>query len=78
MSSLHAGRSRIDLAREALGDVLPDVARQRPTGLITFGGHGPPCADVILKVPPAIDNDRRIMSALRNMRAMGERSHSAF
>ena len=71
MSSLHLGRSRIGLAREALGGVLPEITKHRATGLITFGGHGPPCADVILKIPPAVGSSSRIMSALEVLRPMG-------
>lgn len=71
MASLRSGRSRIDLAREALGELLPEVTKHRPTGLVTFGGRGPPCADVTLRVPPAIGTGQQIMSALRKISPRG-------
>ena len=53
MSMARGGLPKIDIAREAAADVLPDLTRSRPTGLVTYGGeYGQGCRGVSLRPPP--------------------------
>lgn len=68
MTAFQDGRSKINVARRAAADVLPDVTRTRPTGLITYGGGlGPDCSDYVMRVPPARNTGKRILSELHQL-----------
>ncbi len=65
MTAFQDGRSKIGVARRATADVLPDITRTRPTGLITYGGGtGPDCSDYVMRVAPARHTGARILSEL--------------
>jgi Ca-activated chloride channel family protein len=63
----HRGAVKIDTARAALNQILPDVTAQRRTGLITYAG----CSRVELRVAPARDTSSQILAALFGTRARG-------
>ena len=53
MSIARDGLPKIDIAREAAADVLPELTRNRATGLVTYGGeHGEGCSGVSLRLAP--------------------------
>ena len=67
------GLPKIDTAREAAADILPDVTRFRATGLITYGGEfGPVCNNVNLKLPPMRHSGEIILAELGLMRPNGQ------
>lgn len=73
MASIRNGLPKILVAREAAAEVLPDVTRFRPTGLVTYGGErGPSCSDVRLKIPPLVDSGELILAELGLMRPNGQ------
>lgn len=63
----HLGAIKIDTARAALRQILPDVTSQRRTGLITYAG----CRGVELRVAPARDAGPAILAELFATRARG-------
>ncbi len=68
MTAFQDGSSKINVARRAAADVLPDVTRTRPTGLITYGGgQGPDCSDFVMRVPPTRNSGPRILSELHQI-----------
>ncbi len=72
MALFRDGRPKMDIAREAARDVLPDVTRYRPTGLVTYsGGRGPACSDVSLRISPGVETGGRILAALDKIRPNG-------
>ena len=72
MAMLDTGKRRIDIARAAIGKVLPKITRHRATGLVIYsGGGGPLCTDVRLEVEPRPGNTRRILSALGKVQPGG-------
>lgn len=72
MALFRDGRPKIDIAREAAAEVLPDVTRFRPTGLVTYsGGQGPACTDVNLRVQPGVKTGDKILSAMAKVRPNG-------
>ncbi len=73
MARIHDGLPKIETAREAAGEVLPDVTRRRPTGLVTYGGEpGPSCGDVHLKLPPMVESGDLILAELALMQPNGQ------
>ncbi len=73
MGSIKEGLPKIDVAREAATDILPDVTRFRATGLITYGGEfGPVCNNVNLKIPPMRHSGELILAELGLMRPNGQ------
>lgn len=73
MGSIKDGLPKIDVAREAAADILPDVTRFRATGLITYGGdYGPVCSNVNLKIPPMLHSGELILAELGLMRPNGQ------
>ncbi|MGI9411841.1 MAG: vWA domain-containing protein [Hyphomicrobiaceae bacterium] len=73
MSSIRNGLPKIVVAREAASEILPDVTRRRPTGLVTYGGNrGPTCGDVHLKVPPMVHSGEVILAELGAMQPNGQ------
>ncbi|MGI9409654.1 MAG: vWA domain-containing protein [Hyphomicrobiaceae bacterium] len=72
MAMLDTGRRRIDIARNAIAKVLPEITRYRATGLVIYsGGGGPHCTDVRLEVAPRLGNTRNILSALGKVQPSG-------
>lgn len=64
---------RIDTARAAVADVLPDVTRTRPTGLVTYGGVlASACDDVSLRLPPMVESTGLIMAELMGLEPSGQ------
>lgn len=73
MGSIKNGLPKIDAAREAATDILPDVTRFRATGLITYGGEfGTVCNNVNLKLPPMRHSGELILAELGLMRPNGQ------
>jgi len=73
MSTARDGERKIDTAREAAADILPDVTSRRPTGLITYGGvPGATCSGVALKVPPLLQSGGLILGELGMMEPSGQ------
>jgi len=73
MGAKHDGMSKIAAAQEAAAEVLPDVTRHRPTGLITYGGmHGSACGNVHLKIPPMLESGDLIRAELGLMEPRGQ------
>lgn len=64
------GRPRIDVAREAVVDVLPSLAHQRRTGLVVYGPGAGACS-VRLRVPPAVGTAQTIIEELQRTRPSG-------
>ncbi len=72
MDLFRDGRSKIELARKAAADVLPDITRYRPTGLVTYGGgQARACADVMLQVTPRVASGDQIIEIIRNIKPNG-------
>lgn len=68
----HDGRTRIEIARDAASDVLPDVTKYRPTGLVTYGGlAGPACRDVVVRLEPKVGSGKRIVTELERLQPLG-------
>src|SRR5262245_47305647 len=64
----HGNVSRIHRIREATAKVVPNVASLRNLGLMVYGGGaGSSCTDIALKVPPAPNNAKPILDALRDV-----------
>lgn len=65
-----AGEARIATARRAVADIIPDVTRYRPTGLVTYGGsrradgRDPDCSGIKVRVPVGLDSARQIIAEL--------------
>jgi Ca-activated chloride channel family protein len=67
--------TRIATAREALREVLPEVAPARNLGLVVFGpGPRAPgaCANIDLRLPPAANSAERIMQELDAVHPYGQ------
>lgn len=63
----HRGRLKIETARAAVTEVLPDITGIRQTGLVTYAG----CSRVELRVSPARNTDQIIIAALAATPARG-------
>ena len=60
--------SRIHRVREAVSEVVPNVAPFRDLGLMVYGGGATNgCGDIALKVPPGPNNAGPIIEALRDV-----------
>lgn len=69
------GVAKIDLARKALADVLPDVTRFRPTGLVTYGGiAGVACSAVAVRADPQKRSGDQIVAKLKMIQPIGATS----
>jgi Ca-activated chloride channel family protein len=67
--------TRIATARQALREVLPEVAPMRNLGLIVFGpGQRAPgaCANISLRLSPAANSAERIMQELDSVQPYGQ------
>jgi Ca-activated chloride channel homolog len=67
--------TRIEAVREALAEVLPEVAPARNLGLIVFGpgSHQPgECAKIDIRLTPAANTAERIMSVLNDVQPYGQ------
>ena len=72
MSMARDGLPKIDIAREAAADVLPDLTRSRPTGLVTYGGeYGQGCRGVSLRLPPMPGSGELIIGELASLQPSG-------
>lgn len=70
------GVTRLDMARRALGEILPELTATRRTGLVTYSGvldRRPPnrCGNIDLRLPPQRDAGPAIMAILRNILPQG-------
>ena len=66
-----AGRG-IEETRAATRRVLPELTRQRPVGLITYGGMpGPACDTIALRLEPAPDNAAAIQAGIDALKPSG-------
>jgi len=78
MSVMHDEERRIDTARAAAADIIPEIARRRQTGLVTYGGvPGPVCSGVTLRIPPVRDSGGMILSELGMLEPSGQTPLSA-
>lgn len=67
-----AGLRRIDSVRGALARILPDVARKRRLGLVSYGpGPAETCANVTLQLMPAPNAAQRIIDRVNSLRPDG-------
>lgn len=65
--------SKIDLARQAAAEVLPDITAERPTGLVTYGGiPGASCNSVSLRFPPMRKSAELILAELLTLEPAGQ------
>ena len=65
MALVRDGQSKMASARRAAREVLPNLTRNRPTGLVTYsGGKGLACDDVSLRLSPSSDSGGAIASHL--------------
>ncbi len=72
MSMARNGLPKIDIAREAAADVLPELTRSRPTGLVTYGGEqGQGCKGVSMKLPPMAGSGELIIGELASLQPSG-------
>lgn len=72
MALFRDGRPKMVTARKAAREVLPELTRDRPTGLVTYsGGQGLACADVILRLRPRPDSGEAIASQLDGIEPNG-------
>ncbi len=62
-------RSRIDVAREAMLDILPEVTKSRHTGLVVYGPGG--TCHVETKLQPAANAAQPIMDELARIKPGG-------
>lgn len=68
MSIARDGLPKIDIAREAAADVLPELTRNRATGLVTYGGeHGEGCSGVSLRLAPMTNSADLIIGELTSI-----------
>jgi Ca-activated chloride channel family protein len=70
-----AATTRIETARQALREVLPNVTPVRNVGLVVFGpGPHPPgaCASIELRLPPAANSTAAIMRELDRVQPYGQ------
>ncbi|MEM9027670.1 MAG: VWA domain-containing protein [Pseudomonadota bacterium] len=68
-----ANASKIDIARRAAADVLPDITAQRATGLVTYGGiPGSACNSVNLRLPPMSNSADLILAELLTLSPSGQ------
>lgn len=68
MGATHQVERKIEVARRAVAQVLPGIARRRPTGLVTYsGGPASTCRDIVLRVAPSHNTGRRIMAELARL-----------
>jgi Ca-activated chloride channel family protein len=68
----NAGLRRIDSVRGALARILPDVARRRRLGLVTYGpGESDACSNVTLELMPASNAAQRIMDRVNALKPDG-------
>ena len=68
MSIARDGFPKIDIAREAAAEVLPDLTRSRATGLVTYGGEqGEGCTGVSLRFAPMADSADLIIGELTSI-----------
>ncbi len=64
---------KIDIARRAAAEVLPDITAERPTGLVTYGGvPGGACDSVSLRLPPTARSSELILSELLALAPAGQ------
>ncbi|MFT7576205.1 MAG: Ca-activated chloride channel family protein [Alphaproteobacteria bacterium] len=72
MSMAKGGLPKIDIARAAAADVLPELTSKRPTGLVTYGGErGQGCRGVSLKLPPMAGSGDLIIGELSGLQPSG-------
>lgn len=72
MGQSELGFAKIELARKALSDILPDVTKYRPTGLVIFGGSQVvSCSAVSVQVEPQEHSGRRIVDTLGKIQSSG-------
>jgi len=66
------GLPKIEIARDAAAEVLPDLTKKRPTGLVTYGGeHGQGCKGVSMRLPPMTNSADLILGELSAIQPSG-------
>ncbi len=70
------GRTRLDHARTALAEVLPEMTSTRRTGLVTYGGvldRRPPdrCGNIEMRLPPRRHSEAAILDVLGRILPQG-------
>jgi Ca-activated chloride channel family protein len=72
MAMSRGGMTKMDAAREAAADVLPELTRTRPTGLITYGGEREQgCKGVSMRLPPMTGSGDLIIGELAGIEPAG-------
>lgn len=72
MALFREGKPKMVLARKAARDVLPELTRDRPTGLVTYsGGWGAACEDIVLRLRPRPASGAAIAGELDAMEPTG-------
>ncbi len=67
------GRAKLEIAREALNDVLQSIPADTELGLIAYGHREKgSCADIELIVPPAAGTAQAISDAAANLQFLGK------
>lgn len=73
MSTARDGQRKIDVARDAAAEILPEITRVRATGLVTYGGQaGPTCGGVALRIPPLLQSSGLILGELNLLEPSGQ------
>jgi Ca-activated chloride channel family protein len=68
MSTARDGLPKIEIAREAAAEVLPELTRSRATGLVTYGGErGEGCSGVSLRFAPMANSADLIIGELTSI-----------
>lgn len=64
--------TRIEEAREAVGDAMPQIAPYRRVGLVIYGpGEGDSCSNIDLRFGPTTDATNAIISSIETMQPEG-------
>ena len=72
MATSKDGSAKIDIARAAAAEVLPELTSKRATGLVTYGGvQGAGCSGVSLKFPPMAESGGLIIGELQASQPSG-------
>lgn len=72
MALFRDGHQKMATARRAAREVLPEMTRNRPTGLVTYsGGSGLACEDVALRLRPSPNSGAAIASHLDRIEPNG-------
>lgn len=73
MGLVKQGLTKLDIAREAVARVLPNLTTRRRTGLVTYGGdQAQRCGGIALRLPPMADSAGLIIAELGHIEPAGQ------